>query len=116
MMALSDDTDTSANNDDYSLVGKKVIIRSRNEGINFGTVKKADSTGVVLSGAIRIWYHKPKDKSLCWYEGVSISGLSDDSKVSASVEEKHIIEEYSATICTLSAIASIEGFKQHEQN
>ena len=80
-------------------IGKKAIVRSRNEGINIGIVILADETGVLLKNCRRIWYHKPKDSNLAWYEGVAKSGLSEDSKVSGTISEKYIIEQYSLTIC-----------------
>ena len=89
------------------LIGHPVIVRSRNEGVNAGIVVLADDTGVELMNCRRIWYHKPKDKNLAWYEGVAVSGLSDDSKVSGTVETKVIIEDYSMTLCHKSAFASI---------
>ena len=79
------------------MIGQKVIVRSRNEGINIGEVVVADNTGVELKNCRRIWYHKPKDESLSWYEGVAMSGLSDDSKVSGTVDSKLILEDYSMT-------------------
>ena len=79
------------------MIGKKVIVRSRNEGINIGEVVVADNTGVELKNCRRIWYHKPKDESLSWYEGVAMSGLSDDSKISGTVDSKLILEDYSMT-------------------
>lgn len=99
-----------------SAIGKYVICRSRNEGINAGTVVAADETGVILKDARRIWYHRPADRKLSWYEGVAISGLSADSKVSASVSEKWIIEDYSLTMCSDEARASIEGATPHAQS
>lgn len=97
------------------VIGKYVIVRSRNEGINAGVVKAADETGIILSEARRIWYHKPKDKKLSWYEGVAKTGLSSDSKVSGSVDEKAIIESYSITFCSADAEASIREISAHEQ-
>lgn len=97
------------------LVGQYVIVRSRNEGINAGFVVRADHTGIVLKDARRIWYHKPADKGMAWYEGVAISGLSDDSKLSAAVPLKAIIEDYSITVCTDVASESIQQAKAHEQ-
>lgn len=87
--------------------GTNVIVRSRNEGINCGTVVAADNTGVILKDVRRIWYHKPANKKLSWYEGVAISGLSDDSKVSCTVPQKIIIEDYSVTKVTDEAYQSI---------
>src|SRR5690606_28779292 len=62
------------------LIGKHVIVRSRNEGINFGKLEAADETGCVITDARRIWYHKPADSKMAWYEGVALSGLHRSSK------------------------------------
>lgn len=97
-------------------VGKYVIVRSRNEGINAGFVKSLDETGIILKEARRIWYHKPKDKSVSWYEGVANTGLSNDSKISTIVLEKIIVEDYSITLCTDVAKDSIVKHQSHEQN
>ena len=90
-----------------SMNEKNVIVRTRNEGINCGTVVSADETGVILKDVRRIWYHKPKDTKLFWYEGVAMSGLSEDSKVSGTVPLKVIVEDYSMTIITDAAYKSI---------
>jgi hypothetical protein len=96
------------------MIGKKVIVRSRNEGVNAGIVVMADETGIELKNARRLWYHKPADKSTAWYEGVAMSGLSDDSKVSCTVSRKIIIENYSMTECTDEAYDSIMRYKPNE--
>ena len=97
-------------------VGKYVIVRSSNEGINAGFVEELDETGIILSRARRIWYHKPKDRKTSWYEGVSVSGLSDDSKISCEVDKKVIVEKYSCTLCTKEAEMSIVNKETYEQN
>ena len=97
-------------------VGKYVIVRSRNEGINFGEIVECDETGIVLKGAIRLWSHAPRSRSMSWYEGVALSGLSADSNISPAVDEKVIIEEYSITVCSSDAIKSITEHKPHEQS
>ena len=96
-------------------VGRYVICRSRNEGVNAGTVLKLDETGVILANARRLYFHKPANKDVSWYEGVAKFGLSDDSKVGAAVE-KVIVEDYSLTICTEVAKNSLVGAKNHEQS
>ena len=96
-------------------IGKYVIVRTRNEGINAGYVEKIDETGVVLKDARRIYYHKPKDSSVSWYEGVSLTGFSKDSRISAKTS-KVIIEDYSLTLCSDKARNSIENHDSHEQN
>lgn len=98
------------------LIGKYVLVRSRNEGVNAGYIKEMDNTGVILTRARRIWYHKPADTKTAWYEGVAISGLSEDSKISCEVPMKAIIEDYSVTICTTEAENSIRNHKTHAQN
>jgi len=95
------------------LIGEYVICRSRNEGINAGYLVDADETGCRLSEARRLWHHKPKENA-SWYEGVALYGLDEDSKISAKVAEKIIIEDYSLTLCTPESKKSIEGFIAHE--
>lgn len=99
-----------------SMVGKYVIVRSRNEGINAGEVVAADDTGVVLKNARRMWYHAPSVKTESWYEGVANHGLSDDSKISGVVSKKVIIEDYSMVVCTDVARKSIEDAVTHAQS
>lgn len=88
-------------------IGKKVICRGYISGINVGIVKAADKNGVILENARRLWYHEPSDSNLSWYEGVSISGLSDSSKISPTVPIKIIIEKYELTFCNDEAFESI---------
>ena len=90
-------------------IGKYVIVRTRNEGINCGKVIMADETGCVIEDARRIYYHKPKDRKVSWYEGVAMTGLSDDSKISGTTDRKYIIEDYSLTICTSDAEQSLRN-------
>ena len=89
------------------MIGKSVLVRSRNEGVNAGIVVLADESGVELRDCRRLYYHKPKDSSLAWYEGVAVSGLSKDSRVSGTVDQKIIMEDYSMTFCHDSAYKSI---------
>ena len=95
-------------------IGKYVIVRSRNEGLNAGKLVAADETGCVLKNARRLWYSKPADSSMAWYEGVALSGLHEDSKLSPAVPEKFIIEDYSVTVCAAKSKKSIKNAKSHE--
>lgn len=95
-------------------IGKKVIVRTRNEGVNAGIVVLADKTGVELKECRRLWYHKPKDSNLSWYEGVAVSGISSDSKVSCTAH-KIIIEDYSMTLLTDEAYKTIMEIKPNGQ-
>ena len=98
-----------------SWVGKYVICRSRNEGVNAGVVKQVDETGVVLEEARRLYYHKPVNKNVSWYEGVAKTGISSDSKVGTAVT-KVIAEDYSLTECSQEAQSSIRQAKDNEQS
>ena len=97
------------------LKGKYVIVRSYNEGVNAGYVVSAAENAIQLRKARRLWYHAPKDKDLSWYEGVALTGLRDDSRVSPPVE-KIIQENYSVTFCTEEARESIEAFPSNPQS
>lgn len=90
-------------------IGKYVIVRTRNEGINCGVVIQADETGVIIEDARRIYFHKPKDSNVSWYEGVAESGLHNNSKISGEVSRKYIIEDYSLTICSKEAEKSLRS-------
>ncbi len=68
---------------------------------------------MVLREARRIHYHAPKDKSLSWYEGVAVSGLRDDSRISGKVEQKVIVESYSLTSVSEIAKESLESHVAH---
>lgn len=97
-------------------VGKKVIVRSRNEGINCGIVEAADSTGIILKGARRLWAHKPGDPRSCWYEGVANHGISHESKISEPVARKIIVEDYSVTYMSDDAYKSVSEAPSHKRS
>lgn len=96
--------------------GKFVLVRSRNEMVNAGIVVLMDESGIVLKNAIRLWFYRPADQSVSWYEGVANVGLHPDSKVAPAVAMKVIVEDYAVVLCTEEARFSIEGFKPHPQS
>jgi len=96
-------------------LGKYVIVRSRNEGVNAGILVAADETGVILKQARRLHYHKPLDDSLSWYEGVAKSGLHAESRVSSACK-KAIIEDYSVIKVSEKAEKSIREHPTNEQS
>lgn len=115
LQILAGGTKSSSSNLYDRYIDKYVICRSRNEGVNAGKVIAADETGVVLKDARRLYYHKPLNKNLSWYEGVAESGISIDSRVGQAVE-KIIVEDYSLTLCTDVSEKSIRGAKTNEQS
>ena len=91
-------------------IGKWVIIRTYNEGLNFGKLKAANEFGCIIEDARRL--HRPisKDHNEAWYEGVANSGLDEaNGRISSAVREKYIIERYSITTCTPEAIKNIQN-------
>lgn len=94
--------------------GDYVLVRSRNEGINAGFIAESDATSITLTNVRRLWYFKPKDKNKSWYEGVALSGVSSDSKLSEIVSKKKIVEDYSITYCTPEAAKSIQEAPAYE--
>ena len=98
-----------------AMIGKFVIVRSSVEGVNAGTVLAADETGVQLGNCRRLYYHKPADKSVSWYEGVAQTGLGADCRVSGTCDTKLIVETYSMTLCTYAAQKSIMEYKPNAQ-
>lgn len=104
------DTPVSADRDSGILqrfVGKRVISRSRNAGIVYGEVVAIDATAVILKNSRRLWYHKPTEAA--WYEGVAKYGLSADSKLSETMAETAIVEDYKLTVVFDAAVDSIEN-------
>ena len=90
-------------------------VRSRNEGVNAGTLVAADHTACVLKNCRRLWHHAPQNENVSWYEGVANTGLSENSKVSDTSITKVIVEDYSFTECTRVAEKSIMNAIPHKQ-
>jgi hypothetical protein len=63
--------------------------------------------GGIIENCRRLWHHRPKDVKTSWYEGIAVSGLSENSKVSNTVPSKVIVEDYSLTLCNAIAEKSI---------
>lgn len=113
------DTTTEVSKDEnsfyQSMVGKYVIVRDRNDGVNFGKLHTVCKDGVILEDAQRLHYMVPNDKKLAWYEGVAVSGLNEKSRISGKVEQKLIISDnFSLTLVSKTAVDQILGVKPHE--
>lgn len=96
-------------------IGKYVICRSMNEGVNAGLLIAADETGCIIQDARRLHFHHPEDRSLSWYEGVARTGLGNESRVS-SPELKLITEDYSLTLCSAQAEQNIRNYRTNPQS
>lgn len=101
-------------NDEHPWVGKYVICRTHNEGVNFGKLVCARDRYVQLSEAQRLYSFAPKEMSASWYEGVAEYGISAESKISIE-SEKSLAEDYSLTLCSEVCVKSIKGHRPNEQ-
>lgn len=114
MLIHSDDVKNEAEDAGHPFIGKYVICRSRNEGVNFGLCVSANEHQVELKKAQRLYWFAPAEKSHSWYEGVAVHGISSDSKISSPCH-KLIKEDYSLTLCEPKCIESIQGHQHYEQ-
>lgn len=112
LQSLFRGSDTQKTNAVEHPVGKYVICRSVNEGVNAGFLVAADGTGCHLKDARRLKTHMPVEGA--WYESVALTGLNyNESVVSAPAPEKFIIENYSLTVCTEEAAKSIQRMSSY---
>jgi|GEM_PF-1431356 len=100
---------------DASMIGKYVIVRCQDAGVHAGILDKYHGRTCILREGRRLWYHEPADKSLSWYEGVAISGLSLNSKTSATVARCILTENCEIVLCSKEAEQSIRKAPTHAQ-
>ena len=95
-----------------ALIGKYVIVRSRDSGVHAGTLVSRSGRTVVLIGSRRLWYWvAAKEHTL---SAVSLHGLGDGSKISSAVETIEILDACEIIQATVTAQASIEGYTSHD--
>lgn len=90
------------------LIGKRVIIRGNNSGVEFGTLKEWDGGSVVkLANARRLWY---------WDGAASLSQLAmegvknpDNCKFTVYVDSIVVTDVIEIIPCTEEAITNIES-------
>ena len=91
-------------------IGKKVIVRGNNSGVEFGTLVAQEGQEVTLKNARRIWY---------WKDAASLSQLamegtakSQECKFTVYVDSITILDAIEIIPCTENAIRSIEEVKE----
>lgn len=93
------------------LIGKYVIVRSRDSGVHAGTLVAVNGRHVSLTNARRLWYWvAAKEHTL---SAVALHGLKADSKIASAVTQVEILDASEITATTVTAQASIEGIKSH---
>ena len=91
-----------------NLVGKKVIVRGNNSGVQFGTVREIEGNIILLENSRRLWY---------WEGAASLSQLAEhgvkfpqNCKFSVTNTKGHyILDAIEIIECTEEAMKSIEG-------
>ncbi|MGB1214939.1 MAG: DUF6948 domain-containing protein [Pikeienuella sp.] len=100
------DTDTSP------LVGKYVIVRSRDSGVHAGFLARHQGCHISLTDSRRLWYWKAaKEHTL---SAVSLFGLSGGSKISSAVGRIEILDACEIIPCTPTSQDSIQGITSHD--
>jgi hypothetical protein len=97
----------TSNSPTFSMIGKKVIIRTFSAGVHYGELVEKDGKEVILGNARRLWYWKTANKGISLSE-VANEGLAKDSKVCAPVDAIWL-EAVEIIPCTKEAIKNIEA-------
>lgn len=89
---------------------KYVIVRGRDSGVFFGTIKERNGQEVTLNNVRRLWY---------WDGAASISQLAKDGtrapencKFTVTVDEILVLDAIEIDTCTEKAANSILGVKE----
>jgi len=92
----------------HPFVGKKVIIRTQNAGVHFGTLVEKEGREVVLSDARRLWLWKTANKGISLSEVANAGLLSSASKTCSPVPLLWL-EAIEIIPCSAEASKNIEG-------
>lgn len=93
------------------MIGDYVIVRCRDAGVHAGTLKSYKGREVVLKDSRRLWYFKCESGHTL--SGVSIHGLTDESKIAGSVDKIILPEACEIIACSSDAERSIKNAKEY---
>lgn len=89
------------------MFGKRVIVRGKDSGVQFGTLAERDGSYILLKDARRIWF---------WSGAASLSQLAmdgvahpKDCKFTVPVDEIAILDAIEIILCSDKAIESVNG-------
>lgn len=99
----SNNAETPFNN---GMLGKYVIVRCRDAGVHAGVLESTNGRECILTEARRLWYWKVKGSG-DFLNAIALSGVHDDSKLSAPVERIHLTENCEIIQCSRAAEESI---------
>jgi len=91
------------------MIGKKVIIRSTNSGVHFGTLKSLEGETAVLENSRRLWYWR----GAFTLSAVSQRGIAEGSRISIVVPEILVNQVIEVIPCAPAAAQKIEEMEAH---
>ncbi len=98
---------------DNKMIGKYVIVRSRDAGVHSGILQSYKGRECVLTQSRRLWYWKAAKGA--FLSSVAIDGLSNDSKVGKELSRIHLTENCEIIQCTEDAEKSIREKVVHNE-
>jgi hypothetical protein len=81
------------------MIGKYVIVRCRDAGIHAGVLESTDGRACVLTDARRLWYWKVRGNG-DFLNAIAVSGVHEDSKLSAPVTRIALTENCEILQCS----------------
>lgn len=96
------------------LVGKYVIVRCRDAGVHAGELVAHEGREATLKDSRRLWYWKPAKRKK-FLSGVAVAGLSDSSKVGATLPLLHLTETCELILCSAEAEKSIRDIADDDE-
>ena len=94
------------------LIGKYVIVRSRDSGVHSGIFAYGKDRTVRLTESRRLWYWKAaKEHTL---SAVSLYGMGEGHKIASEVSQIEILDACEIIPCTPEAEKSIRGCASHD--
>ena len=93
-----------------NLIGKKVLVRSYEAGVYFGTLSEKEGNEVTLKNVRNIW----RWNGASCLSQIANDGVAESSKLSPVVDEMVILNVCQIIPCTDKAISNLEGIKVWE--
>jgi hypothetical protein len=93
---------------DLDMTGRKVIVRTSDAGVHFGTLASRTGGEAVLTDSRRLWYWRTADKGISLSD-VAVGGIDPKgSKICATLPQHLLIGVIEVIPATSAAAASIE--------
>lgn len=94
------------------MIGKYVIVRCRDAGVHAGVLESHNGRECVLTEARRMWSWKVRGSG-DFLNAIALSGVHEDSKLSAETPRIHLTENCEIIQCSEEAERSIRAQAVH---